>query len=70
MFAIGNDELERKPLLGKSKTVKCHICGRRHRLRPAKDSSGKDSYGLMFFNCRKKAYLGALDGHLLFSDVE
>lgn len=54
-FAIGNDELDEKPLAGKS--VKCKVCGKRHKL--------KTSSTLGFYTCDQKIYLAAIEGKLI-----
>ena len=60
MFAIGNDELKRKPLL--TDIIKCKICGKAHKIEYGKDENGKESKLLAFFKCGDKTYLAGIDG--------
>ena len=61
-LAVGNDELGGE--LGK--TVKCWICGKRHRVSYGEkvnaDGSKEPSKTLAFFKCRGKTYLCGIDG--------
>lgn len=64
MFAIGNEELAGKPKLGK--TIKCTICGKRHRVkygnRILPDGTKEPSNLLAFFKCGGKSYLCGING--------
>ena len=66
MLAIGNEELEGKPFLGK--TVKCWICGKRHEhyFGKAKNADGvlEPCKTLSFMKCPKtgSTYLCGIDG--------
>ncbi len=64
MFAIGNDELENAPELGKS--ITCHICGKKHKTMYAdevmKNGTKNASRLLAFFKCRGKSYLAGING--------
>jgi hypothetical protein len=66
MFAIGNDELARKPLLGK--TVKCKLCGKRHKVEygtTIKDGVKVESKLLAFYSCGKKSYVCGVNGKMI-----
>lgn len=52
MIAIGNEEIDKLPPLGK--TVKCWICGKRHKV--------KSVSTLAFFYCGKSTYLCGING--------
>lgn len=59
MLAIGNDEIERLPLIGK--TVKCWKCKKSHKPKQATDSDGVPT-GLYFFKCGGNSYLCGING--------
>ena len=59
MFAIGYNEINSLPPLGK--TVRCWICKKKHIHKEVKDSDGVPT-GLHFFNCGKKIYLCGING--------
>jgi hypothetical protein len=64
MIAIGNDELEAAPQLGK--TIKCPICGNRHKVEYAEeilaDGTKRPSKLLAFYRCGGNSYLAGIDG--------
>jgi len=64
MFAIGNEELECRPDIGK--TILCPHCGKRHKVRYGdeimKDGTKKPSDLLSFYKCGENIYLGAIKG--------
>lgn len=63
MFAIGNDELDKLPKLGK--TIRCK-CGKRHRVRYGEevlaDGTRKPSKMLAFYKCKGISYLAGING--------
>ena len=59
MFAIGNDELETLPVIGK--TVKCDKCGGRHKVKYG-TVDGKESKLLGFYDCGENTYLASVAG--------
>ena len=66
-FAIGNDELAKKPALGE--TVLCRVCGERHDVEYGKEKDPvtglmKESKTLAFYKCpvNGKLYLAGIDG--------
>ena len=62
-FSISFDELENKPLLGKS--IKCTKCGKRHKIIFGTETeTGKKvkSDFLSFYKCGKKSYLAGISG--------
>ena len=63
-FAIGNDELNEKALLGK--TIACKMCGKRHRVtyghQILQDGTKELSTALAFYKCGRKSYLAGIDG--------
>ena len=63
-LAVGHNELADKPPLGK--TVKCWLCGKRHRVsygeKVNEDGSREPSRTLAFFKCRGQAYLCGING--------
>jgi hypothetical protein len=60
MFAIGQDEIDNSPLLGKA--IKCSMCGKRHKVRFAKDKNGNETKMLAFYKCGKDSYLCGING--------
>lgn len=63
MYAIGDDELDKKPPLGK--TVKCKLCGKRHRVEyGTTEVNGVkvESKLFAFFSCGKNTYLAGISG--------
>lgn len=66
-FAVGNDELEKKPPLGK--TVRCRVCGEYHEVEYGKEKDPatgemRESRLLAFYKCPKtgQLYLAGIDG--------
>lgn len=59
MLAIGYDEIETLPPIGK--TVKCWICKKFHTPEEAVDSDGVPS-GMYFFKCGKAMYMCGING--------
>ena len=66
-FTIGNDELAKKPALGK--TALCRVCGEAHEVEYGKEKDPvtgemKDSKTLAFYRCPEtgKLYLAGIDG--------
>ena len=66
-FSISNDELARKPVLGK--TAICRVCGEAHEVEYGKEKDPvtgemKDSKTLAFYRCTAtgKLYLAGIDG--------
>ena len=59
MFAIGNDELDKLPKVGK--TVRCPKCTKKHRVNYGTDSDGKKSLVLGFIKHGKVSYLVSID---------
>ena len=64
MFAIGNDEIEKAPELGK--TINCKRCGKKHKVKYGdevkKDGTRVPSKLVAFVKCRKQAYLVGING--------
>jgi len=64
MFAIGNDEKEKAPELGK--IIQCYQCGKRHRIRYGhevlKDGTKVPSDKLAFYKCGDSDYLAGING--------
>ena len=63
-FAIGREEINRAPKLGK--IITCGMCGKRHRIKYGKkilrDGSKEPSTLLAFYKCKGNAYLAGIDG--------
>lgn len=70
MFAIGHDELEKKPALGD--VVKCQACGKMHKVEYGEkvlpDGRREPSKLLAFVNCKEtgKQFLVGIAGKQLF----
>lgn len=65
-IAIGNDELQDKPDAKAGMLVVCKICGKKHRLKQARDMQTKRLTNmLMFVTCGKQSYLKAVAGKLI-----
>lgn len=64
MLAIGNEELEDAPNIGK--TIHCTRCGQRHRVeygdKVEKDGTKTPSKLLAFVRCQKNTYLVGING--------
>jgi phage terminase large subunit GpA-like protein len=64
MLAIGNEELDKYPVMGKS--VKCPHCGKRHKVLYGKkvlpDGTTEPSKALAFYKCGDNKYLAGIDG--------
>ena len=64
MIAIGNEELAAAPALGK--TIKCRICGKRHKVEYGNeilpDGTKKPSKALAFYRCGGSCYLAGISG--------
>lgn len=63
MYSISDNELQNKSKLGKS--IKCEICGKRHKLIYAdeiKDGKKIPSDFLAFYKCGKTSYLAGIGG--------
>lgn len=58
-LAMGNDELEKAPRLGRS--VRCPVCSRRHRIQDSVDQDGRKGT-LQFYKCEGNIYLAGLNG--------
>ena len=63
MFAIGNDELDKAPKLGKSILCKC---GKRHKIlygnQILADGTKEKSAALALYKCQGKTYLAGIHG--------
>lgn len=60
--AFGNNELETQPEVGIGTMFKCKVCGKRHRFYGGKNSQGEITDSIMFYDCKGKSYLGAVQG--------
>ena len=64
MFAIGNEELSRLPLL--PDTIKCYMCGKEHPIEYGKrkldDGTWEESKNLAFYVCGDVSYLAGIEG--------
>ena len=64
MFAIGNDELKDKDMLGEY--VTCKKCGEQHKVEYGdeiqKDGTMKKSKVLAFYKCGDTAFLAGING--------
>ena len=64
MFAIGNDELEKNPMLGDF--ILCDKCGERHKIEYGEtilsDGTREPSKFLAFYTCGEKTYLAGIRG--------
>lgn len=66
-IAVGHGELDKaRDIKG---TVKCYRCGKRHRVRLAKDSDGVPTH-LSFFKCGGKIYLAGINGKVFTPKVK
>ena len=69
MFTIGNDELLELDTIGE--TIKCDMCGQRHKVeygkRRVSEDVWEDSKLLAFYKCGDTAYLCGIDGKKLRS---
>ena len=70
MFSIGNNELENAPIMKKGDKLKCHICGKTHKVLLARTTSGEETDATMFFECGKNLYLCGVDGKSIMSRGE
>lgn len=66
MLAIGNEELAKLPLAQKGDMIDCPHCPDKHPLECGTNSkTGKEDESLLFYRCKDKLYLAAIDGKLL-----
>lgn len=70
MFAIGNKELSKKPVVKVGQAINCPNCKRRHKLCAGKSTSldgreQKTSETLLFYKCKGRIFIGALAGKLI-----
>lgn len=69
MLAVGNEELEKRPIVHAGDLIYCSKCNRRHRLKGGfkveEDGTETPSELLLCYRCGKKLFLGALDNKLL-----
>lgn len=64
MFSISNEELQNLPSVIEGQKIKCHICGKRHKLSSSKNQDGSNA-SIMYFTCGSKKYLASVDGKLI-----
>lgn len=64
-IGFSNDTLERQPKVAAGDTFVCPHCSKQHALEAAQDDKGQDTDVALFYNCRGKAYLGAVGGRLI-----
>ena len=64
MFAIGNDEVEGSPSLGKS--IKCNLCGKKHKIqygdKVLENGDKVECKMLAFVKCGESSYLVGING--------
>jgi hypothetical protein len=63
-MAIGNDELQDKPVVHEGDKIICPHCRKIHPLECALQNGVKTEI-MMFYSCRKKSYLAAIENKLL-----
>ena len=72
MFAVSNAELQAAPGIGK--TLKCHMCGKRHKVRYGdkirEDGVRVPSKLLAYYKCGNASYICAIDGKEVLTGVE
>ena len=64
MLTLGNDEIDKAPLLGDS--ILCSKCGKRHLIKYGdkilKDGTKVSSKLLAYYRCKGKLYLAGING--------
>lgn len=72
MFAIGCDEPEKNPLLGR--TITCRVCGEDHRVLNGKsqnsDGEWVESGIVQYFLCKGTPYLCGIGGRSAFKGID
>jgi len=58
MLTFSYDEMKKKPNL--PKIITCKLCGKKHRIRCAKDKMGIGDSFIQFFKCCNQTYLAGL----------
>jgi len=70
MLTIDSDELAKGRRVIEGMAIECPHCGEDHILKGGTDEDGKHSAKLLAYNCGRRTYLAAINGHIIWRFFE